>query len=114
MDSTLQQAPTTSPAGGEGALLAPAPGLLRPPPPECPVLSPWASSSAPLTSWESRRRAISRTFQFLENKQPTSSVPNTCNQTQSLSGEKGAAESPLITKENWHFFLHVCTHMCVL
>lgn len=81
MDRTLQQAPTTSAgalgAGGPGA----APALGLPPPPECPVLSPWASSSAPLTSWERRLRAISRMLQFLENRQPTSSIPNTCNQT---------------------------------
>lgn len=80
MDRTLQQAPTTSAGalgvGGAGA---------------APALSPWASSSAPLTSWERRRRAISRTLQFLENRQPTSSVPNTCGQTRGRSARRSGA-----------------------
>lgn len=80
MDSTLQHASTTCPEMlvWEDPLAAPALKLPPLPPPEFPVLSPFANNRAPLTSCERRLRAISLTFQFLENKQPTSSIPNTC------------------------------------
>lgn len=87
IDKTLQHASTTSPEilVWEDPLVAPALGLLPLLLPEFPVLSPFANSRAPLTSWERRLRAISLTFQFLENKQPTSSIPNTYSQTDKMN-----------------------------
>lgn len=73
-DTSVQPAPAPSPAPGQ----------------EC---SPLARRSALLMSCNSRRRAISRMFQFLENRQPTNSMPNTWRRghTQNYNYERNMA-----------------------
>lgn len=107
MDKTLQHASTTSPEilVWEDPLLAPALGLLLPLLPEFPVLSPFANSRAPLTSWERRLRAISLTFQFLENKQPTSSIPNTYSQTNTMNSIWRKTDEPQVFENKHDFWL---------